>query len=360
MQHNALHYTSNLSQASIAMIPPSRSHRVPSQRSTRTKPKKKPATAKSIKPPMPPISHSSSSSSSLTTNIPKPMRPLTAYHIFFQIEREYIIQTTAGPVADKSIHANKSYLRDVPRRYRRIKLLPDWFAGPGKRRKRKHRKSHGKIGFLELSRVISKRWATLDTTDPETKRYVTMIAARELDGYKIEMNEYKELTKNATTLPTQAQSDVSAAAAATVGAMISPDVSTSQTSYPMDVTSSNVPLMMPQLNQPIQYMTDESPESILSLDQDFATFSSSCDVDEIDYSICSVSNNGNYIPSPGPESNSKVNMIHPDGTICDPLFELDNGYNFNFQQPTMVKRCVSPVSSDMNVGIVRDGDFFQL
>ena len=36
-------------------------------------------------------------------NIPKkPMRPLTAYHIFFQIEREYIIQTTAGENADKT------------------------------------------------------------------------------------------------------------------------------------------------------------------------------------------------------------------------------------------------------------------
>lgn len=37
----------------------------------------------------------------------KPMRPLTAYHIFFQIEREFIIQTTAGEDADKSIHDNK-------------------------------------------------------------------------------------------------------------------------------------------------------------------------------------------------------------------------------------------------------------
>jgi len=45
-------------------------------------------------------------------NLKKPMRPLTAYHIYFQIEREYIIQTESGP--DVSIDENKSYVYDVP------------------------------------------------------------------------------------------------------------------------------------------------------------------------------------------------------------------------------------------------------
>merc|ERR1719203_2688861 len=148
-----------------------------------TKSKQRNAGADTPIPLMPLKSHSSSA----ITHIKKPMRPLTAYHIFFQIEREYIIQTLDGPVADESIHANKHHLRDVPRRYRCIKLLRDWYAGPGKRQKRKHRKSHGKIGFLELSRVISKAWATLAASDPETKRYVAGIAAKELGEYKLEM-----------------------------------------------------------------------------------------------------------------------------------------------------------------------------
>jgi hypothetical protein len=140
---------------------------------------------------------SSSNLPSGLASIPKkPMRPLTAYHIFFQIEREYVIQTTAGEDADKSIHKNKVILDDVPARYRSIKLLPDWYAGPGKRQKRKHRKQHGKIGFLELSRVISTRWAKLDEIDPETKAFVTKIAQQELDEYYKEMKEYKELTKD--------------------------------------------------------------------------------------------------------------------------------------------------------------------
>jgi len=126
----------------------------------------------------------------------KPMRPLTAYHIFFQIERELIIQTSEGEIANKSSLDNKVYLDDVPQRYKSIKLLPDWYAGPGKRKKRKHRKQHGKIGFLELSRVISARWAELDVVDPETKAFVQKIAQMEIDEYYRDMKRYKEFTKD--------------------------------------------------------------------------------------------------------------------------------------------------------------------
>ena len=142
------------------------------------------------------------------TVVKKPLRPLSSFHLFSQIEREYIIQTTSSsssttngigaddvnnnttPTADDP---NKSYLPYVPRRYRDIKLSADWYAGPGKRRKRKHRRTHGKIGFQELSRIISARWANLDTTDRETKAFVTAIAARELEEYKLEVKEYKKL-----------------------------------------------------------------------------------------------------------------------------------------------------------------------
>lgn len=128
----------------------------------------------------------------------KPMRPLAAYHIFFQIEREYIIQNLDGEDADKSIHKGKLYTTDVPARYLNIKLSPDWYAGPGKRQKRKHRKSHGKIGFLELSRQVSTRWAKLEELDSETKHFVKTIAQSELEEYHREMEEYKASTKTDT------------------------------------------------------------------------------------------------------------------------------------------------------------------
>lgn len=268
--------------------------------------------------------------------IKKPMRPLTAYHIFFQIEREYIIQTESG--SDVSMHENKSYLPDVPRRYRSTKLLPDWYAGPGKKQqKRRHRKSHGKIGFLELSRVISKRWATLDTSDPETKRFVSQIAARELDEYKLEMKQYKELlasenaaseSNNALLPPTIQAFEI--ADSATVCTLCS------STSSPVSPTT--------QPNQPLQRIS-----SLISVDDDFIADLYSCDQDEIDYTICSVNNNGHYIPSPSSA------VVYPDELICDPLYELeaecDNG------QHLASKRSVSPLSLHVDMGIVSDDDF---
>jgi hypothetical protein len=134
-------------------------------------------------------------------NIPKkPMRPLTAYHIFFQIEREYIIQSLPGAKEDVQTASNKRLLDDVPDRYKDIKLSPDWYFGPGKRPKRKHRKAHGKIGFMELSRIIASRWAELDTLDSEVKAFVQMLAKQELDEYMEDMKKYKELTAGLKTV----------------------------------------------------------------------------------------------------------------------------------------------------------------
>jgi hypothetical protein len=127
----------------------------------------------------------------------KPMRPLTAYHIYLQIEKEFIVQTMDGEEADKSMHDNKVYLDYVPERYRQIKLSPDWYFGPGKRQtKRKHRKAHGKIGFQELSRMISSRWAKLEETNPDIKRFVKKIADQELAEYRRDMAEYNRYIKD--------------------------------------------------------------------------------------------------------------------------------------------------------------------
>jgi hypothetical protein len=72
----------------------------------------------------------------------------------------------------------------------------EWYFAPGKRKRRKHRKKHGKIGFLELSGMISARWKKLGETDPEIKEFVQKIAAQERDVYLREKEEYKHLTKD--------------------------------------------------------------------------------------------------------------------------------------------------------------------
>ena len=106
-----------------------------------------------------------------------------------------MIQTSVGEVENKSMFDGKTILEDAPQRYKNIKLPPDWYAGPGKRKKRRHRKSHGMFSFLDLSRVIAASWKELPTSDPETLSFVQKIAKSELEKYYQEMKEYKELIK---------------------------------------------------------------------------------------------------------------------------------------------------------------------
>lgn len=184
----------------------------------------------------------SSSDAAAVAKPTKPTRPLTAYHLFFQLEREfmlplassgidfiyywwhsscvelfishtkniasgeYILQTTQDkddtarsniPKEDRPI--GKQLDKNMPFRYRYIHLSPYWYAsGSGKRindgktkAKRKHRKTHGKISFLDLSRCIASRWAQLEEKDNMTKMYVSEIAARQLKIYKAEMKLFK-------------------------------------------------------------------------------------------------------------------------------------------------------------------------
>ena len=79
-------------------------------------------------------------------------------------------------------------------------------SGSGKRvnggkdvKKRKHRKTHGKISFLDMSKAVSSRWAELEEKDNMTKLYVKKIAARELDIYKKEVKLFKKASTSAAT-----------------------------------------------------------------------------------------------------------------------------------------------------------------
>lgn len=203
---------------------------------------------------------------------PKPMRPLTSYHIFFQLERELIIQTMAGDDAVESILANKVYLNDVPQRYRNIKLLPNWFAGPGKRQKRKHRKQHGQIGFLELSHLISSTWANLEAIDPEVKLYVQKVAQDQIEEYYREMEEYKTLTND---MP---ESSIQSEARTTVPKKKSKKRSnnTNTSTVPVQKSQDQFNTMSPMPNldssSSSSYMTPQMYDMAMELEQNIENF----------------------------------------------------------------------------------------
>jgi len=79
-------------------------------------------------------------------------RPYTAYNIFFQLEREFILQSVLDvtPSVDDVFDpaADDNVIPSLPQRYQDIILSDDWYIpGKAQRKKRRHRKSHGKISF---------------------------------------------------------------------------------------------------------------------------------------------------------------------------------------------------------------------
>lgn len=126
----------------------------------------------------------------------KPPRPYTEYTMFYQLEREFILHrllldendSVPSPEEQNKVALFKNDPL-MPQKYRELPLRADWYiSGKSKKpTKRKHRKTHGKIGFLELTRMIAKRWGNVDD---ETRKYCKMMAAMELVKYKEDMESY--------------------------------------------------------------------------------------------------------------------------------------------------------------------------
>ena len=83
-----------------------------------------------------------------------------------------------------------------PPRFAQLQLAPLWYdsthrLAESKRNKarRKHRKTHGLVGFLDLTRMIAKEWRIVDC---ETKAYCKKVADRQLNLYKEELKLLKK------------------------------------------------------------------------------------------------------------------------------------------------------------------------
>jgi len=96
-----------------------------------------------------------------------PKRPLSAYNLFFQRERQAIL----GDRLTQEFKVTASS-------------------------KRKHRKTYGKIGFADMARSIGLRWKQLDS---DARREYEKQAKFERERYSKEMEEYR---KNESTKKT--------------------------------------------------------------------------------------------------------------------------------------------------------------
>ena len=83
-----------------------------------------------------------------------------------------------------------------PAQFAHLKLEPKWYdsvhriaQNKANKSKRKHRKTHGLVGFLDLTKMISKAWAN---ADEETKSYCKRVADRQLGYYKEELKAIKK------------------------------------------------------------------------------------------------------------------------------------------------------------------------
>jgi HMG (high mobility group) box len=113
------------------------------------------------------------SSSSDAEEEKKPLKTLSAYNFFFRHERERIL---AGYASNEIEDEHYSFSK-------KQSLLHDhWYRD--RSQKRSHRKSHGKISFATLSRIVAQRWKEL----PENrKQFYQDLAAEDLKRYRHEL-----------------------------------------------------------------------------------------------------------------------------------------------------------------------------
>jgi hypothetical protein len=100
---------------------------------------------------------------------------------------------------DELVYNQPSDENDIlprPPRFAHLTLLPKWYDSKHRlaeskknKEKRKHRKTHGLVGFLDLTRRIAKEWSA---AEDDVKSYCKQVALRQLGYYKEELKVWKK------------------------------------------------------------------------------------------------------------------------------------------------------------------------
>jgi HMG (high mobility group) box len=102
-----------------------------------------------------------------------PLRALTAYNFFFCDERERLLYGGGQIIMEVNDEKCERLLIEQDRTT-----------------KRRHRKTHGKIPFTELSKIVSKKWKELSN---ENKEFYCRVSAKDWKRYQKELDEQKQL-----------------------------------------------------------------------------------------------------------------------------------------------------------------------
>ena len=100
----------------------------------------------------------------------KVLKPLSAYNYFFTDERERLVNETDGEDQCGARYSEE----------RKLWLLSHHWS-KDRTKRRRHRKTHGKIEFTELSRLIGQRWRDLPESE---KDFYRSVAKADMERYK--------------------------------------------------------------------------------------------------------------------------------------------------------------------------------